>query len=91
MQTMKKFQLGAGVVILNGLLSLTAMSPSVALANPCSPVVTCVPLTTCMSNGLAFCQQVAPAGCTPTSFTCFGHVPPCTFPPFASALQCQYN
>lgn len=68
----RKIQLVAGAVVANGLLALTVMSPSLALANPCAPKQICTPSCTIPpASNLKLCQNVAPPGCTATSFTCY--------------------
>jgi hypothetical protein len=65
MEITRKLQLGAAAVIANGLLALTAMTPTPAFANPCNAVRKCG----CDMN-LADCAAIAPPGCTATSVTC---------------------
>jgi hypothetical protein len=68
MNAKRKIQFGAAAVVANGLLALTALSPSTALANPCTDIGLC--LATCATPSI--CNQVAPAGCHETSLTCAG-------------------
>jgi hypothetical protein len=90
MITMRKIQLSAGAVILNGLLSLTPIYPSTALANPCAQIITCYNRLTCSANGLSFCQSIALSGCTATSFVCAGYNIECGAP-ILGVIECNYN
>jgi hypothetical protein len=65
MKTVRKLQLGAVAVILNGLAAFTAMTPQAALANPCPVRGFCGLCPT-----LAYCQSIASPGCTATSTSC---------------------
>jgi hypothetical protein len=71
MEIKRRFQLGSAAVIANGLLALTALSPSPALANPCTGQV--IP---CSCHNLAYCQSIAKPGCTATSVVCTNLFPP---------------
>jgi hypothetical protein len=82
----RKIQLAAAAVVLNGLVALTAMSPDVAQANPCSPVFTCAPMGSCGS--LALCNVIAPSGCTATGFQCVGGS---GCPNLLNRVECLYN
>jgi hypothetical protein len=65
MEMKRKIQVASAAVIANGLLALTALSPSVALANPCAIQQFCH-----FCANLAYCQSHALPGCTATSVTC---------------------
>jgi hypothetical protein len=62
MQIRRRLQLGAAVVIANGLIAMSLMSPDVALANPCTAKRYCGGCPT-----LSICQSIANPGCTATS------------------------
>jgi hypothetical protein len=65
--SIRKIQLLAAAVIVNGLLALTLMSPQEAQAASCSPVTACSPAIACSLPQYA-CQP--PAGCQLLSVTC---------------------
>jgi hypothetical protein len=65
MDIKRKVQLGAAAVIANGVIALSALSPNVALANPCATQAFCG-----VCANLSFCQSAAKPGCTATSFVC---------------------
>ena len=70
-ETKRKVQLSAAVVIANGLLALGLLHPRVSLATSCPDEDTC---GTCLSPPVAACNNVAPPGCTFLSATCGGPV-----------------
>lgn len=88
METKRKLQLGALVVVANSLLALTVMAPRPALANPCTPIYAC--LGPCgPTYSPSKCQNIAKPGCTYTSYTCTpGQCPPSMISP---ATTCYYN
>ena len=59
MNTRRKLQFSAALVIVNGLAALAAMGAQPAYASSCSSQTYCLQ---CVD--LAFCQSVAPPGCT---------------------------
>lgn len=67
METRRKVQLGAAIVIANGLLALSVTAPRTALAQSCSDTTTCLPA--CNATP---CINTTPPGCTYVSFTCEG-------------------
>ena len=93
MQMKRKLQLGSVAVALSGIWSLGLLSPTVALANPCSPINTCYGSnhTVCESGGAAYCQSIAPSGCTVTSFTCQPTAECNVFPQKPSGITCNFN
>lgn len=64
MELKRKLQLGAGAVILNCVMALSAVSPQTALASACQPKI----VYGCGS--LAACQVYADPGCTAVSTEC---------------------
>jgi hypothetical protein len=93
MEIKRRLQLGAVAVIANGLLSLMVMAPREAQANPCASINQCVTGNSC-TNWTALCQQLAPSGCTVTSFTCQYDVPGCPINPpifLGTQVTCHYN
>jgi hypothetical protein len=67
MVTKRRLQLGAAAVIVNGLLALSAMAPTPAVAASCTTQLFCG-----FCGNLSFCQAHAQPGCTATSGTCAG-------------------
>jgi hypothetical protein len=86
MNTRLKLRLVAAAVIVNGALALSIMAPRPALANPCAPINSCTG-TNCT---LAFCNLLAPSGCTATSATCTGGLP-CSAVHGLVNINCQFN
>jgi hypothetical protein len=86
MNSHRKLQWGSAVVIANGLLTLSAFSSNVALANPCSTILLCQ--SSCPGpNDTAKCQAAAPPGCTVTAALCF----PAQCNGLPITLSCQYQ
>jgi hypothetical protein len=88
MKTHRKLQIGAAVVMANGLIALSAVSPTAAVANPCATYAAC--FVSCPANTAQFCQSIAPSGCTVTSSSCFVSqlFPPC---PGLAWVSCRYD
>jgi hypothetical protein len=70
MNTKRKIQLAAAVVIANGTLAAGLLSPSQVLADPsCTPYTACVPQATCAEHG-TICLSHVPQGCFLQTSTC---------------------
>jgi hypothetical protein len=89
-QLKRKVQVASLVVIANGMLALTALSPRVAQANPCTSSTTCGTAYNC-ANGLSLCQELAQPGCTATSFTCAYHADCSGVLAFNYQITCYFN
>jgi hypothetical protein len=85
MNPLRKLQLLSAVVIANGLLALTAMSPQEAQAASCSSTTTCVPSIICYLPE-AYCAP--PSGCQFASRTCGRPCGPSTVP--YNWMTCNY-
>ena len=92
MNTTKKIQLLAILIVTNGIGALALIDATPVLAATCNPVQICIGFANCNSltqaqrnNG---CQSAAP-GCSVKSATCVP-TPFCT-PSSSGGLFCQYN
>jgi len=85
MISIRKIQMLAAAVIVNGALALTLMSPQGAQAASCSPVVMCGPALVC-SVGPQACPSVA--GCQVVSVSCGDTCG--TWPIYQAYVSCNY-
>jgi len=90
--TKRKIQLGAVAIIGNGILALTALSSSPALATSCTSGNFCV--LACSSQGaVSQCQAIQP-GCTVVSAMCAIQGCNTGLPPphqFGVLISCTYS
>ena len=92
MYNVRKIQIAAAAVTLNGLLALVALSPQTAYAATCPGEYFCVDSGICNTQlyALAFCSARTPAGCKYVGEFCLGSgYPGCASP--KNELLCEYT
>ena len=91
MNAIRRVQFSAAAVVINGLLALTLMSSTSAVAGSCGSL-----FAGCVSNcslAAADCESLTPPGCTYVSNSCInlGDVGPCAHFPNSFTLNCHYQ
>ena len=91
MGAIRKIQISATAVIINGVLALSGILPGPALANPCATIYICWLTEHCPppSAQNTICQAHAPTGCTVTAMECPVFI--CSNPPDVVAIECDFE